>query len=100
MRITNIINKLFSGINKIFHLSKYAVITHIERVYLFLIGVQIKRGKFYGWCSFYYRNGSVIKIGKNASYPTLVQLFNAKNPLSGIESGRKKVHPIGHTLYK
>ena len=44
--------------------------------------------------------GFAIKIGKNASYPTLVQLFNAKNPLLGIESGRKKVHPIGHTLYK
>ena len=44
--------------------------------------------------------GFAIKIGKIASYPTLLQLLNAKNPLLGIESGRKKVHPIGHTLYK
>ena len=37
--------------------------------------------------------GFATKIGKIASYPTLLQLLNAKNPLLGIESGRKKVHP-------
>lgn len=38
--------------------------------------------------------GFAIKISKIASYPTLLQLLNAKNPLLGIESGRKKkVHP-------
>ena len=29
---------------------------------------KIKEGKFYGWCSFFRRNGSVIKIGKNAKF--------------------------------
>lgn len=68
MKTTSIINKLFSGTNSIFHLVKYAVITCVERIYLFLIGVQIIGGNFYGWCSFYYKNGSVIKIGKNAKF--------------------------------
>ena len=41
MEITNIINKLFSGINTIYHLTKYTIITYIERIYLLLIGVKI-----------------------------------------------------------
>lgn len=44
MKITDIINKSFSGINKIFHLTKYAIITYIERIYLLLTGVKIKEG--------------------------------------------------------
>ena len=70
MKISNIINKLFSGINTIYHLTKYAIITYIERIYLLLIGVKIKKGggKFYGWCSFFRRNGSCIQIGKNAKF--------------------------------
>ena len=59
---------MLSGINKIFHLTKYAIITYIERAYLFIIGVKIGGGKFYGWCSFYYKIGSTIKIGKNAKF--------------------------------
>lgn len=68
MKITHFTNRLFSGINSIYHLTKYAAITYIERIYLFLIGVQITGGKFQGWCSFYYKNGSKIKIGKNAKF--------------------------------
>ena len=68
MKITHFTNRLFSGINSIYHLTKYAAITYIERIYLFLIGVQITGGKFQGWCSFYYQNGSKIKIGKNAKF--------------------------------
>lgn len=68
MKITDIINKSFSGINKISHLTKYAIITYIERIYLLLTGVEIEGGKFYGWCSFFRRNGSCIQIGKNAKF--------------------------------
>ncbi len=63
------INRLFSIINSILHIIKYSIITWIEYIYLKLIKVKIRGGgKFYGWCSFFRRNGSVIKIGKNAKF--------------------------------
>ena len=68
MKIFDLFNQLFSGISKIYHLVIYSIITYIERLYLLLIGINIKGGKFYGWCSFYRRNGSTIKIGRNAKF--------------------------------
>lgn len=63
------INRLFSIINSILHIIKYSIITLIEYIYLKLINVKIEgEGKFYGWCSFFRWNGSVIKIGKNAKF--------------------------------
>lgn len=62
------INRLFSIINSILHIIKYSIITWIERIYLKLTNVKIGGGKFYGWCSFYRKNGSVIRIGKNAKF--------------------------------
>lgn len=64
----DMINRLFSGINTVFHTIKYLFITYIERIYLQLIGVKIDGGNFYGWCSFFRRNGSIITIGKNAKF--------------------------------
>ncbi len=68
MKLTDLLNKLFSVINTMYHRTKYAIITYTERVYLLLIGVGIKGGAFYGWCSFYRKNGSAITIGKNAKF--------------------------------
>lgn len=68
MKVANLINKLISRINSIIHLLKYTLITYVERLYLTLIGVNISGGQFYGWCSFFKRNGSTIIIGKNAKF--------------------------------
>lgn len=68
MRLTDIINKTIAVINSLIHTAYYVMITHFQRFYLNAIGIKCPKGKFYGWCSFFRRNGSIIVIGKNAKF--------------------------------
>lgn len=68
MKVTDITNKAISLINSLIHTAYYSIVTHIERFYLNAIGIKCPNGKFYGWCSFFRKNGSIIKIGKNAKF--------------------------------
>lgn len=68
MKLTDIINKTISVINTLVHNAYYGIITCLERFYLNTIGIKCPKGNFYGWCSFYRKNGSAITIGKNAKF--------------------------------
>lgn len=65
---TDLINKIIAIINFLIHSAYYCIITYTERLYLSVIGVRCSKGKFYGWCSFFRKNGSTIIIGKNAKF--------------------------------
>lgn len=68
MKLTDIINKAIAVINTMVHNAYYGIITCLERFYLNTIGIKCPKGKFYGWCSFFRKNGSIIAIGKNAKF--------------------------------
>lgn len=68
MKLTDIINKTISLINSLIHTAYNSMITYLERIYLNAIGIKCPNGKFYGWCSFFRKNGSSIEIGRNAKF--------------------------------
>lgn len=69
MRNKEIINKCFRRLNIYAHNWKYWLITNIEFVYAYSIGVILGRNaKFKGWCSIYRASDSMIVIGNNCSF--------------------------------
>lgn len=69
MKVTDIINAIFSKVNSIFHIIICWYCTQIERLYLRSIGVELSSNVvFRGWTSFYRANHSIIKIGKGVRF--------------------------------
>ncbi len=69
MNIHRLSNKIIDNICFYINRAHFSVITIIEKLYLWLIGVKCGKGTvFRGWCVINLRDKSMISIGKNCSF--------------------------------